>query len=422
MKENIFGMVSVKKINENTLKMIEAIRRNPGCTKSELANIVDMPWSSAYTILTKIGEKLVILPENNEENTEKETSTYYRAGISLISSHEYYVGVSVGSSQLKIVILGFDFNIVSLDVLDKKSKKTFNLLFDILSKANFDNEEINLCKWCKTTPKDILALSKDLVEFGDCLCEMKKQGVPIVAINYTLPGHIDYYNQTIISTSHLCNDCGLIKNTGISRLITSTLFNKLNNNDINVYIDHNVKSSAIAEKEQRLVKGCKKDLIILYLGHGIGMSIVIDGKVYRDKDNFAGQLDEIEVFFDNQPQKFGDVLRNEIFKNTNIDSSAEALKNYIFDVANRNQKEALVKLLAQVLRNLFFVFGIKDIVFSGKFNDILDCVEFELSSELENSGVFGFNLHHSFYGQYSASIGAAMNCFYNNINTEYHAN
>ncbi len=412
-------MVVVKKFNENTLKMIEAIRRNPGCTKSELANIVDMPWSSAYTILSRIGEKLVVIPENSEDVSGKQTAKYYRAGINLISNYEYYVGVSVGSSQLKIVILGFDFNIVSINVIEKKDKKTFNMLFTVLSKLGFDNSEIGLCRWCRDTPKDICDLSKILVAFGDCLCEMKKQGIPFVAINYTLPGHIDYYNQTIISTSHLCNDCESIKNTSISRLITSTLFNNFNINDINVYIDHNVKSSAIAEKEQRVVKGCNKDLIILYLGHGVGMSIVIDGKIYRDKENFAGQLGEVEVIFGNEPKKFGDVLRNEIFPDK-IDQPSDMLKQYINCADNSQQRNLLIKLIAQVLRNLFLIFGIKDIVFSGKFNDILDCIEFELSGELEKLGVFGCHLHHSFYGQYSAAIGAAMNCFYNNKNIEYH--
>lgn len=413
-----FRMVIVRKINENTLKMIESIRRNPGCTKSELANMVNMPWSSAYTILTRIEKNLVLIPDNSDDNKDKQATSNYRAGITLNNNCEYYVGVSVGSSQLKVVIIGFGFNIVTLDSIDDDNfKSQFNNFFMVMKKNSFQQEKDGLCEWCQPTPKDIISLSKVLVAFGKVVCDMKKNGVPIAAINYTLPGHIDYYNQTIISTSHLCNNSDSIKNTNITRLITSNLFNQLIDNDVSVYIDHNVKSSAIAEKERMVSKGHRGDLIVVYLGHGVGMSSIINGKVYRDRENFAGQLGDVEIIYNKKTQKFEDVLRNDIFGQTKIDFSAKELTHFL--MKNDDKRQQLSKIVAQVLKNLFFIFGIKDIVFSGKFDEILFLIEFELTQALEDLGVFGVNLHHSFYDQYSAAVGAAMNCFYNNINIEY---
>ena len=76
-------------------------------------------------------------------------------------------------------------------------------------------------------------------------------------------------------------------------------------------------------------------------------------------------------------------------------------------------------MLAQALSDVIFVVGIKDIIFSGKFDKILDCIELDLTSKLEDLGIHGIQLYHSHYGEFSAAIGAAMGCFYNRYGIDY---
>ena len=401
-------------ISENELKLLQTIRRNPGCTKSKLASMVEMPWSSAYMAISKLNNKIIVRQDEDNSSNNLDGNNY-RASLYVNPEYEYYFGISVGSSQLKVVLLGFDFSVVSFGTQQASPHiKTFSKQMEAL---NFMHPENDFCKWCKDTPEKSNQLSDTLIAICESVCELKEKGINVVAINFALPGHIDFYNQIIVSTSHLCNESNFIKNSNISRLISSSMYARLNNKNIQVYVDHNVKSSAVAEKEFRFsFSSNKEDLIVLYLGRGVGSSMVINGSLYRDIDNISGQFGEITVFVNGKLEKLGDVIRKKIFPNTQFNPTIEDINSQLLI---KSKKELLVYVLAQALNNFIHVVGIKDIIFSGKFDGLLDIIESDLNDELENFGMYGINLHHSVYNQYSAAVGAAIGCFYNLYGIDY---
>ncbi len=405
----------MKAMSDNDLKILQLIRRNPGLTKSELAKKIQLPWSTAYASISNLGNKINVYNEN-EANI---TGTSYRAGVYINPMYEYYVGISVGSSQLKIVLLGFDFCVPILTSFNDDITKSLYCFSDLLLKLGFKIDNDDYCKWCKTTPDNIPELSNILISICEGLLQLKKDNLNICAITFTLPGHIDFYKQEIISTSHLCKETDYIKNASITRLITTNIYDSLNKLCINVYVDHNVKSSAIAEKEHRfIVQKDNEDLINIYLGRGVGMSMIINGTLHRDKDNFAGQFGEVHTSYKSDIRKLGEFIRSDyIFKGCEKYNTKQ-LKEYLLE-NDPSKKECLIEVLAQALSDVIFVVGIKDIIFSGKFDKILDCIELDLTSKLEDLGIHGIQLYHSHYGEFSAAIGAAMGCFYNRYGIDY---
>ena len=89
----------------------------------------------------------------------------------------------------------------------------------------------------------------------------------IKAVTFCFPGCIDFERQEIVSTANLFpqNEEPIIHNANISLLISSSLKDKLEQKGIKIYVDHNVKTSTIAEKEMLSLRAEKiKDLIVLW--------------------------------------------------------------------------------------------------------------------------------------------------------------
>ncbi len=405
-------------LNENELKMLQMIRRNPGCTKSELATKVEMPWSSAYNIISKLGDKIVLFQDEDNNSSINEGSNNYKAGLYINANYEYYVGISVGTSQIKVVLLSFDFSILDFSSEDSPiSLQVKNFSYQI-SKLGFKNSSPKISLWCTNTPDNSEELRNILIDVCENIMQLNDNGINIVAVKFALPGHIDYYNQRIISTGNLCNKSEFIKNSDISRLISSSIHEKFHKKNIEIYIDHNVKCSAIAEKEHLFAEHLdKNDLLVLYLGRGVGCSMIINGELYRDIDNSSGQFGEIKVIYNSKIKKIGAIIREDIFLRNDINLSITELQNTLLN--DKKSKELLVDVLSQALSNFIYTIGIKNIIFSGKFDAILDVIEYDLSDKLEEFGIFGVKLMHSTFEQYSAAVGAAMGCFYHRYNINY---
>ena len=407
-------------LNENDLKMLQTIRRIPGCTKSSLANKLHLPWSSAYAIINKLNNKIHIFDDFN--STKFPTQSPSPAGIYINRDYEYYVGISVGSSQLKVVILGFDFSVVNISTASKTYQSALSKFYESMTDAKylgFTPKGENLCRWCLDTPCNMEELSHTLIKICRGLCILKDNQVPIAAVNFALPGHIDFYGQKIISTGHLCNDSNSIQNSDISRLISNAVYEELLKKGINLYIDHNVKCSAFAEKEQRFTK-CQNndnltndDLIIAYLGKGVGISLITNNRLYRDVRNDAGQFGHVSVFWNGKKSTLEDVIDAEILSKFGKDKNPTAveLKNFLLDTENAAAKKCLCEVLVQALSDVIYIIGIEHIVFTGKLDEILDVIAFDLMREFEAKKLSGIHLLNSAYGEYSAAIGAAMSCF-----------
>lgn len=405
-------------LNENDLKMLQTIRRIPGCTKSALANRMQLPWSSAYASINKLNDRILIYEDFNSAKS----SSYFPAGVYINRDFEYYVGISVGSSQLKVVILGYDFSVVDLNTVDKAYQPAFDKFYKSMIDANylgFSAKAENLCQWCLPTPCNIDELRNVLIKICRGFGILKENQIPISAINFALPGHIDFYGQKIISTGHLCDDSDFIKNSTISSLITPSVYENLIEQGINIYVDHNVKCSAFAEKEYRFAK-CQKnnsltndDLIIAYLGRGIGISLITNNRLYRDVRNDAGQFGHVSVFWNGKKTTLQQVFTDEVlskFENGK-NPTAEELKEFLKKPENAKTKECLTQILVQALSDVIYIVGIEHIVFTGKLDSILEVIEFDLMRKFEENGLFGIHLLNSAYGEYSAAVGAAMGCF-----------
>jgi N-acetylglucosamine repressor len=66
-----------------------------------------------------------------------------------------------------------------------------------------------------------------------------------------------------------------------------------------VYIENDAKARALAEYRFGLAYG-KKDVLVLFLDWGIGLGMILDGKIYRGTTGFAGEFSHINMIENGQ--------------------------------------------------------------------------------------------------------------------------
>lgn len=386
-------------------KLLSILRKQKQFIKSEIATELKIPWSTAYKSIKRLSDAELLVEEYEKNN--------YRANIAINSHNQFYAGVCVGSSNIKLVIIGLDFEIADLTLLSQNEREMLKRIFGA-------EDEADKCQWCMITPETRRKVSEILIEICNVIANMNYN---IKAITFSFPGCIDFENQEIISTANLFPEEPIIHNADISLLITSSVKDKLEKKGMKIYIDHNVKTSTIAEKEMLCMKDEKiKDMIVLYLGKGIGIGMVLNNQLVRSDKNAAGQYGHILM---NNPKENGelkeleDIIRDDVFNGLSMTSSGEKLREFIADAKHIENKELLINVIKLSLSNLIKILGVRNIVFSGKFDKILTEIERELAFSLAGVGENALHIRHSNYGEYSGAVGAAIGAYYNYYDIDY---
>lgn len=169
----------------------------------------------------------------------------------LVPDYKHVIGIDVNLHQLSIAIFNLDNQIIF--------RKDYSS-FDLESTVEYTNR-----------------LAQIVV---DSMMEMELSYSDIIACSLSLPGLVDAKNGK--SITHLS-----IFPEGISRYLESKL-------NMPVILENDCKMMAMGEKSF----GRAKDMdnaICLKIGSGIGLGIIMDGKIYRGADGFAGEFGHILI-------------------------------------------------------------------------------------------------------------------------------
>lgn len=102
----------------------------------------------------------------------------------------------------------------------------------------------------------------------------------ILGIGVSLPGLID--SSIGINHTYLCFD-----DKPVADLIEKGIGRP-------VFVENDAKAMALAEYRLGSAKG-KKDVLVLYLDWGLGLGMILDGKLYRGTSGFAGEFSHIPM-------------------------------------------------------------------------------------------------------------------------------
>lgn len=425
--------MNLKEISSSLKKnsqLLNILRCYCNITRNELCELMDQSWP---TIIKSIEEmkRFHILEENKE--------------FSINPYLGYYVGISVGGSQIKLSII--------------------NMNFQILSRSEFENlvEPYNLFKkgeWLKhsendlygyrytQTPDDISVLQSridyllsEIIELDKALLEKDEH---VFGIGFAFTGAIDNKAKKIIKAYSL--KCLNTLPLSYDSLIFDKRLSYFNSNYINLSFDNIAKSALISEKfalydskNSNSRYNYKRNIGCIYLGSGIGGALIFNNILYRGTSNFneLGHFDVIDdsPSYKNEDNKQTDNIDDDCcscggrnclefkirknvfglnFKEFSSFTSSELRTR--FNKLDDEEKKRKLKLLAfyinQSIKTLTNILNLDLIILTGKITTFMDELSNYLYEEKSKNTIGYTNVDCSMvvsnYGALAPSIGAAI--------------
>ena len=421
--------MSLDRFTEAELKLIHLFRRKGELTRAEITKEIETPWSTVYVGIKKLMENSMLIDNTDTDVNSEDSTRAYNVKTSINRNYEIYVGISVGNSQIKIVLLDFSFNIIPLVYLSKsKYSKMQNAYLsfiqelDSLNSVTCNNE---LCEWCIRTPDTTDSIRKVIHDITGSVNKLKNSYLNIVAIGFAFPGLINFEQQTIIHSFTKRHGTGF-KETNIDNILSSTLAQELAQNNIKCFIDHNVKCATIAEKEYLCLQNESdtfndSNLLVAYLGYGFSLGLLLNNSIYRGVNNSSGEYGKCIIecpqsFLQKNENEYMTIekyLREYAFEdNTPFESLTSDDLGKKFSEFSPTRQEEIIKTLSVFLCNISNAIGIEKMIFAGKFEKLFPQMDFQLTAEFARLKKPSIRLRNSKYGAYSAAVGSAMSCFY----------
>jgi glucokinase len=164
------------------------------------------------------------------------------------------IGIDVGGTNLKVSLLDMKYNI--------RQRR-------ILSTRRFIRKEKLIAA--------IVASIRNLTAF----CHLKKQD--ILGVGLGLPGPVDFKKGIV----HFLPNVPGWKEVRLKSILQSKL-------KLPVFVDNDVNLMTLAEYKRGAARG-SRNALCLTLGTGVGGGIIINGNIYRGRDNATGEIGHLPI-------------------------------------------------------------------------------------------------------------------------------
>ena len=394
------------------LRIINTIRRMPNAEKGQLSEYTDFSYPTIVTALKKFSD-----PDHDLILIEDDI-------VNLKSDSSFYIGISIGQSQIKVVLLDYNFNYYT----DKYIEAAYEELMQSHPDLIDDNHKFDYIKEkgiCISTPDSRVDLVKIINDVVEKLVYNEKYNVEGIGIAF--PGMVDQCNNKIVASSNL----SILENLTESSLFNPKLLNYLYEKEIVIVFEHNAKAAVIAEKEKsaNCLTG-EKNMACLYLGTGIGVGYIFDNKLFRGTQNNSGQIGHSKLSAplvnpSNSIEKYGKcaceqygcvehLIRKEVFGNV------DDFKNFDICQATEVQIVNLSKYIAFLISNILNFLALDTIVITGRLSKIYNRLWAYLISEYPNLCFDGLETLCSFrtssLGLFAPAVGSAICAYFKKYN------
>lgn len=426
-----------KKVSEllkTHYQLLNIFRCYDDLNKNRISQLINQSWPTIEKAIKELKGAGILSQEEKED---------YKIN----SDFGYYVGLSVGGSQIKLSITDMSFHALSRDKFQDYTKKY--KLFQGLDYLNFSSNNSEFGYVYTKTPNNIADLQTVLDDLLSSIIKLdeqiyKNENKSIYGIGLAFTGAIDNRLKRIIKAFSL--NCFTNLPLSYDTLIFDKRLSYFITNNINITIDNIAKSAIVSEKfalydvnnpNARYFN--KRNIACMYMGSGYGGALIFDNILYRATSNFTelGHIDIIDPpdfrqedyllsgtdeccscggsnCLEHKIRKYVFSLSYEDFRSY----SANRLKEYFYDRFNEEsgEREKRLKLLAfyigQAMKTLINILNIDLIVLTGKLTVFMDDLSRYLYEEKSKNPIAYTNsdcsMVTSTYGALAPSIGAAI--------------
>lgn len=419
------GFQEIADILYSNTQLLNIIRCHDELDRYKLSNLMNQSWPTISKSIEEL-KKHNILDDKN--------------GYQINSKLGFYVGISVGGSQIKLSIIDFTLQPLCfsqfIDLINKYS--LFNNLQGVkYARPGQDYGYIYLETPDSTSElqniidgllSEVIKLDKNIVEYGQ----------HIYGVGLAFTGAIDNESKKIIQAYSL--KCFDTLPLSYDSLIYNSRLSYFNTNNIRFAMDNIAKAAIISEKFSLYnrnnfnnIYSYKKNIACIYLGSGLGGALIFNNILYRATSNFneLGHIDVIDPdFFDPNISCNSDgetcscggktclefKIRKYVF-GLSYDKFKTQTANELVEYFNKlDNKEYRLHLLAfyisQAIKTLTNILNIDLVILTGKLTAFMDDLSKYLYEEKSKNPIGYTNsdctMITSTYGALAPSIGAAI--------------
>lgn len=434
-------------IKENS-KLLNIIRCFHTVDRNSLCELMGLSWPTIQKMTVTLKANNILI--NNSKSEYQETKTNEKKEEFTINSKlGYYIGISVGGSQVKLSIIDLNFDTVKCN----EFINDFINKFGFLQHADFEyaiSEDSSKYGYLyANTPTTFIDIQRMINLILDEIIRIDSDSnsdFNLLGIGFAFTGAIINTSKEIIKSFSL--ECFNNLPIRYDSLIYPEKLAYFTSHDINIAFDNISKAAIISEKyslydssNPNYIYKDRKNVGCIYLGSGIGSSFVLNNTLYRGSSNFSelGHIDiidpidlisQIENVNENNNCTCGGIncLEHKI-RSVVFDMSVNDFKKYTASQLKEkfnemNDTDIRLQILAfyinQAIKTITNLLNLDLIILTGKLTQFMDKLEKYIYNEKSNNPISYANsncsLLTSTYGALAPSIGAAILSSFTGIN------
>jgi len=329
--------INHSKIKEtNRKKIIGLLLEKNEITKLEISRMLDISITTVSTNITELKNEGIVEDVRSLESTGGRKAI----AIKLNESCRYSMGVALTPNHIKISLVNLKKTVIENVSIRHKNNGIENIINLLI-----ENLEILIGKH-KITSENLLGLG------------------------ISVPGTVDF-KEGIIKYSYLL---------GVKDFNIKEKFEYLN---VPIYVDNEANLSAYYEFLNR--KNELRNLLYISITEGLGLGIIIDGKIYRGDNNSSGEMGHMKIAMNGLKCKCGarGCLEAYTSMNSIIDNYNEITNSNVIDIDDFEKKyiekdqaaqkvlDEYSKILALGISNLIMILDPNSVIIGGDINSLL---------------------------------------------------
>lgn len=330
--------INHSKIKEtNRKKIIALLLEKNEITKLDISRMLDISITTVSTNITELKNEGIVEDVRSLESTGGRKAI----AIKLNENCRYSIGVALTPNHIKISLVNLKKNIIENIRVRHKNDGIENIIGLLIKNIDILMQKYNIS-------------SEKLLGLG-----------------ISVPGTVNF-KEGIIKYSYLL---------GVKEFNLKEKFEYLN---IPIYVDNEANLSAYYEFLNR--KDILENLLYVSITDGLGLGIIINGRIYRGDNNSSGELGHIKIEIDGKQCKCGAKGCLEAYTSMNslIDSYNEDINSNITDIDEFEEKyvhkdetaqkilEKYLKILGLGISNLIMILDPNTVILGGDINNLLE--------------------------------------------------
>ena len=329
--------VNHSKIKEtNRKKIIKLLLEKNEVTKLDISRSLDISITTVSTNITELKKEGIVSDVRSLESTGGRKAM----ALKINENCRFALGIALTPRHVKLSLINLKKEVIG-DIRIRHNKK------DIESITIIAKDNIN-----KILSSNDITIDK------------------LLGIGISIPGTVD-------------SEEGIIKNCYLLGAENYNLKKSFEEFNTTIYIDNEANLSAYYEFLNK--KDILSNLLYVSITDGLGLGIIIDGKIYRGSNNAAGEMGHIKIIIGGKSCKCGSqgCLESYTSKNVLIEDfneiSNEKLNDIeefisLFEKGDKTTKEVLERyfnILGIGIANLTMLLDPSSVVLGGDINSLL---------------------------------------------------